>query len=151
MNTHTFPGPDVETTLATVWQCTVCLKVSNPFESDACKGSHLHAHVHTASSDCDGPLYRDYTVFLNDEERLEHLRQDGVNDFFDLHFKERILASQVSFHSEYGASVDITATGFAYREQTDEGYRSAEVTWCEDEGCGESYSQRDVYAEMMGY
>lgn len=112
----------------------------------------LHAHVSIASSDCDGPLYRDYITEMNDDEIAEHESANGVNDFHDLHFKERVLGNHVSFHSEHGAVVKVTTDGFTLNEQTDEGYRSAEVRWCEDGDCDLSaYSQRDIYAEMMGY
>lgn len=109
---------------------------------------NLHAHIATATADCDGPMYRDYTVFPNDDERAEHERQNGINDFSDLRFKERILGSQVSFHAD--SEVLVSSGGFSVSERTDEGYRRADVTWCEDD-CTESYSQRDIYAEMMGY
>jgi hypothetical protein len=37
-------------------------------------------------------------------------------------------------------------------ENTEEGYRSATARFCDDAACDpEAYSQRDVYAEMMGY
>lgn len=112
--------------------------------------SNLHAHIATGTSDCDGPMYRDYTVFLNDEEKAEHERQDGVNDFHDLHFKSRILGDMVSFSPFVAVKVEVTTHGFTASEETEEGFRHCEVTWCEHE-CGESYSQRDIYAEMMGY
>ena len=111
----------------------------------------LHAHVDTASADCDGPMYRSYVSLLNDDEIAEHEAAQGVNDFHDLHFKARIMSNHVSFHAE-SAEVSIFPHGFRYHEMTDEGYRSSEVRWCEDEDCNEDeYSQRDVYAEMMGY
>lgn len=110
----------------------------------------LHAHVSTAHADCDGPFYRDYVTALNDDERAEHERQNGVNDFHDLHFKERVMGNHVSFHGH--VKVSVTPEGFTMYEQTDEGYRSAEVYWCEDADCDpHAASQRDVYAEMMGY
>lgn len=112
----------------------------------------LHAHMSTASRDCDGPMYRDYVEALNDDERAEHERANGVNDFHDLNFKARILAGAVFFSAEFGATVNITPEGFTYNEPTDEGHRSVEVRWCEDESCDpNAYTQRDVYAEMMGY
>lgn len=121
----------------------------------------LHAHIDRATSDCDGPFYSSYVEFLNDDEKALHDRAlaeglskgyDGaVNDFHDLHFKERILGGQVSFHPEEDAEVHITKAGFTVSEQTDEGYRRVEVRWCEDETCTPTYTQRDVYAEMMGY
>lgn len=114
--------------------------------------TNLHAHVSTASVDCDGPLYRDYVTELNDDERAEHERQNGVNDFHDLHFKERVLGNHVSFHPLGKVEVEVTEGGFSMRERTDEGYRAADVTWCEDEECDpHAASQRDVYAEAMGY
>lgn len=149
-NTHILPTtPD--TTLGNVWRCVICTAVTNPFSDDECKGSFLHAHISKAQQDCDGPTYQEYTVFLNDEERAEHLKADGVNDFHDLHFKERVLGSQVSFSPFLNVNVEVDNHGFVMREQTDEGYRSAEVRWCEDESCTETYAQRDVFAEMMGY
>lgn len=114
--------------------------------------TNLHAHVSTASADCDGPMYRDFVSALNDDERKMHDDANGVRDFHDLAFKSRVLAAHVSFHSEVGVEVRMTLDGFSMVEQTDEGYRSAEVRWCEDEDCDpHAESQRDVYAEMMGY
>lgn len=112
----------------------------------------LHAHVSTASADCDGPFYRDYVSSLSPDEIAEHERANGVNDFHDLHFKERILGNHVSFSPLMVVDVRITPEGFTTREDTEEGYRYAEVRWCEDESCDpNAASQRDVYAEMMGY
>jgi len=112
----------------------------------------LHAHIATSSSDCDGGHGYDYIVCLNDEEIAEHARQDGVNDFHDLHFKERVLGGQVSFSPLVKVQVEITESGFTTHEVTDEGYRAAEVYWCEDEACDpNSASQYDQFAEMMGY
>jgi len=103
----------------------------------------LHAHVSTASSDCDGPMYREYVSIMNGDERK--------SDFPDLEFKARILSNHVSFHSEAGVQARIFDGGFETQEQTDEGYRSADVRWCEDE-CDEAEAwQRDVFAEQMGY
>jgi hypothetical protein len=95
-------------------------------------------------------MYRDYVESLNVTELAEHVAANGVNDFHDLHFKDRILGNAVSFHAEQ-ATVEIHPNGFNYREPTDEGYRSVEVTWCEDDCDENAYSQRDVYAEAMGY
>lgn len=113
-----------------------------------------HAHISTASADCDGPLYRDYTVFVSDEAKAKSAACDGVNDFWEIEFRESILASQVSLttmRDGQTGKVEITEDGFTWSRGTDEGYQSSEVRWCDDEGCGESYSQRDIYAEMMGY
>lgn len=111
-----------------------------------------HAHISTASADCDGPMYRDYTVFVDDEAKAKSAACEGINDFWDIEFRQSILTSQVSVYSvEHGLSMTATPEGFEWNEATDEGYRSGQVRWCDDEVCDESYSQRDVYAEMMGY
>lgn len=105
----------------------------------------LHAHVATAAADCDGTMYREWVACPNDAERANE-------SWGDMLFRERMLTNHVSLHTEYGVSVKVTADGFEMHETTDEGHRVAEVRWCEDEECDpNSYSQRDVYAEMMGY
>jgi hypothetical protein len=110
----------------------------------------LHAHVDTAAADCDGPMYRTYVESLNDSERAMHDAANGVNDFHDLVFKERVLGNHVSFHGR--VTVEVHPHGFNSHEITDEGYRSADVRWCEDESCDpHAASQRDVFAEQMGY
>lgn len=117
--------------------------------------TNLHAHIDTASSDCDGPMYREYVVSLNDDEVAMHDAAEangGVNDFHDYEFKARVLSSQVSWHPLEESTVTLTQDGFTVHEPTDEGYRSSHVRWCEEDSCDpEAYSQRDVYAEMMGY
>lgn len=111
-----------------------------------------HAHISTASADCDGPMYRDYTVFVSDEAKAKSAACDGINDFWEIEFRNSILTSQVSVYAvSHGLRMTATEAGFEWQEDTDEGYRRGEVVWCDDEGCGESYAQRDVYAEMMGY
>lgn len=113
---------------------------------------NLHAHVSTSSRDCDGPMYREYVETLTDADRLAIVAANGINDFTDLEFKARILSFHVSFHSEFGVTVRMDADGFQVSEPTDEGHRSSEVTWCENEGCDPNARwQRDVYAEAMGY
>jgi hypothetical protein len=113
--------------------------------------TNLHAHVNTASADCDGPHYSDYVVSLTDEEVAEHENAGGINDFHDLHFKSRVLDHIVSTHAE-GGVLKVDPSGLDWHEPQDEGYRAACVTWCEDEGCDpNARGQRDVYAEQMGY
>ncbi len=111
-----------------------------------------HAHIDTASRDCDGPMYREYTVFVDDEAKAKSAACNGVNDFWEIEFRNSILTSQVSVYAvEHGLRMTATEAGFEWHEDTDEGYRQGEVRWCDDEACDERYSQRDVYAEMMGY
>jgi hypothetical protein len=106
--------------------------------------TNLHAHTSTYSVDCDGPFYRDYVESMREDEREDQ--------FADLVFKERVLGNHVSFHSEGGVKVEVDRHGFFMREATDEGHRSAEVRWCEDESCDPNAAwQRDVFAEQMGY
>lgn len=101
---------------------------------------NLHAHIETASADCDGPFYRSYTVF----------QSEGGEDTMD--FMNKTFAGQVSPYAvSIGMKVVITEDGFEWSESTEEGYRHGEVRWCHDMNCQPTYSQRDVYAEMMGY
>lgn len=119
--------------------------------------TNLHAHVSTAARDCDGPIYREWVETLNDAERKMHEDSfneagESINDFHDYAFRERLLSAHVSFHPEFVVRVEIQEAGFTMSEETEEGFRSAEVEWCEDPKCDLlAKSQRDVYAEQMGY
>lgn len=105
---------------------------------------NLHAHVSTSARDCDGETGHEYVSTMNSEEK--------ASDFPDLDFKARVLSCHVSFDSEFGVTVQVDEGGFVMREQTDEGYRSAEVRWCEDDDCDENQSsQYDQFAEAAGY
>lgn len=113
---------------------------------------NLHAHVSTASADCDGPMYRDWVEAPNDEEIAEHEAAQGVNDFSDIHFMNRVFTGQCGPYAVRQMRITLDDSGFEYREDTEEGYRSGEVRWCHDEDCDpNAYSQRDVFAEQMGY
>lgn len=113
---------------------------------------HLHAHVSKSARDCDGPIYDEYIISLTDEERARSEAANGVNDFTDIEFRNRVLTSIVSVYATQQGRMDVNEGGFKWHEDTDEGYRAAEVVWCEDESCDPAYtSHRDVYAEMMGY
>jgi hypothetical protein len=114
----------------------------------------LHAHVSTFARDCDGGHGNEYTMGFNDDEVAERERAQGVNDFSDIHFMQRVMMNVASPYAvEYGMTVKVDSEGIEVHENTDEGYRSAEVRWCHDEDCdpnaqGPVY---DEYAEMMGY
>ncbi len=113
--------------------------------------TEIHAHVATASADCDGPFYRDFIIVPNDDEIAASVKADGVNDFSEIDFRQRVLASQVSVYCTEDGTLQVSAGGFSWHETTDEGYRSSHVTWCDDDCDTGQQSQRDVYAEMMGY
>ena len=100
----------------------------------------IHAHVDTESRDCDGRYTGGLVIEMTLQERCDAMG--------DLHFKERVLSSVVSLHSTM--RVEITPDGISYHEQTDEGYRTGDVRWCEDD-CDEASWQRDHTAERMGY
>lgn len=102
---------------------------------------NLHAHVSTFSRDCDGSYSYDYVVGFNDDERAEQVRayfngvmrgyDEGVNDFSEIHFMNRVLTNLCSpYGVEHGSTVAIGESGFEYRETTDEGYRQGEAEWC---------------------
>lgn len=117
----------------------------------------LHAHVSTFARDCDGGHGHDYITRMNEEEIREH--EDSVdingcwvaNDFSDIHFMQRVMVNVASPYAvEYGMTVEVDSEGIRVREQTDEGHRSAEVTWCHDD-CADESRVFDEYAEAMGY
>lgn len=103
----------------------------------------LHAHVTTNSRDCDGGHGMEYVSTMNDTEK--------GSQFADLDFKARILSNHVSFHSEFGVTVKVDEHGFNMSEQTDEGYRAAQIQWCEDDCDENDNSVYDEYAELAGY
>lgn len=115
---------------------------------------NLHAHVETYARDCDGGHGNEYTMGMNDDERGERESAGGINDFSDIHFMNRVMTGLAGPYAvEYKMTVNVGPEGFCVREETDEGYREANVTWCRDEGCdpnaqGPVY---DEYAEAMGY
>jgi hypothetical protein len=97
-------------------------------------------------------MYDSYVVSFNDDEIAERIAAEGVNDFSDIHFMNRVFVNEAGPYAVESAQIEITKHGFSYAEQTDEGYRSAEVRWCEDEDCDiHERSHRDVFAERMGY
>lgn len=114
----------------------------------------LHAHVDTFSRDCDGGHGNEYTMGFNDDEVAERENANGINDFSDIHFMERVMMSVASPYAvSIGMRITVTDDGISVTEETEEGSRSAEVRWCHDEDCdpncqGPVY---DEYAEMMGY
>lgn len=112
---------------------------------------NLHAHVSTASADCDGPMYRNYVEVFNDAEIAETEAAQGVNDFSDIHFMQRVMMNVASPYAVHQMTVKVDEQGIEVSEQTEEGYRNASVVWCRDECDTEFHSQRDVYAEAMNY
>jgi len=111
----------------------------------------LHAHVATTSRDCDSTYSREYVATLSEKEIAEHVEADGINDFHDIHFKNRLMGDIASPYAVRQMTVSVTEHGFDAVEYTEEGFRQSEVRWCEDE-CDEAMSSyRDSTAEAMGY
>lgn len=109
----------------------------------------IHAHIDNASSDCDGPIYRSRIEVFNEDEIAESGKT--YNDFSEIHFRERVLTSEVSVYSCENGTLQVSSGGFHWSEQTEEGYRSSDVRWCEDDCDLEEKSYRDVFAEQAGY
>lgn len=110
----------------------------------------LHAHVSTQSRDCDGLYNRDYVMTFNDEETAESGKV--YNDFSDIHFMNRVMCTVASPYAvEHGMRVTVDNDGINVYEDTEEGYRAADVRWCRENCDTDEYSQRDYTAEAMGY
>jgi hypothetical protein len=101
----------------------------------------LHAHVETESRDCDGR----YTGGRVEEMTLE----ERCDAFGDLRFKDRVMAGVVTIHGN--GELKVTPFSLEWHEITDEGYRAADVRWCEDECSDTRTWQRDHSAEAAGY
>ena len=100
----------------------------------------VHVHIETSSSDCDGPLYRSSTWTPEDDQ--------SSAEFF--------AKWMLSLHAYNGTvEVHVTADGEwvgTHSQRTDEGYHAEEHRSCIYEDCrGQRASQRDIYAEQMGY
>ena len=109
----------------------------------------LHAHFEKASRDCDGLYTQDYVITMTDEEI--------ASEFGDIEFTDRVVASVVNAYS-----LDSTGTlsvvrlddgdvRMSWREPTEEGYTSTEVTLCKDDCDTGEHSYRDHTAESEGY
>lgn len=109
----------------------------------------LHAHVETASADCDGPLYRHWVEEFNSDEIAESKKD--VNDFSDIHFMNRVFTNNCGPYAVNMMTVKVDDEGFEWQEQTEEGYRSGHVIWCRDDCDLGERGQRDVFAEAAGY
>jgi hypothetical protein len=105
----------------------------------------IHAHVETSATDCDGPLYQSYIMQAN----------EGEDEYG---FKSRILMALVSWSYDNRVVFDSGEDdGFDWDSITvdydhDEGHFHGEARTCRNEDCDpDARTQRDVYAEMMGY
>ena len=111
----------------------------------------LHAHIDRQAADCDGPVY-DYRVeVFNDAEVAEREAAQGINDFSDIHFMNRVLCNVASPYAAHQMTVKIDDEGIDVHEMTEEGFRSVQVRWCRDECDTGETRHRDIYAEMMNY
>lgn len=101
----------------------------------------LHAHVDTQSRDCDGTYSGGHVVEMTLEERC-----DGFGDY---RFRDRVVANVISLHGH--GTLKVTPEGVEWHEETEEGFRAADVRWCSDDCSHERAWQRDHRAEEMGY
>lgn len=123
--------------------------------------NELHAHVSTASADCDGPQYDTYVDTFNDDERIAQVRayfkgvmrgyDEPLDDFSEIDFMNRVFANKCGPYAVHQMRITMDADGFEWHEQTEEGYRSGEVRWCRDDCNTEKRTHRDVFAEAAGY
>lgn len=84
----------------------------------------LHAHIVSESRDCDGTHYSRRIDRPTDEER--------ESTFGDLEFKHRIMGDVVSVIAVDG-TLRVEKDRLSWHENTEEGYRTGDVDWCEDD------------------
>ncbi|GAB3863470.1 hypothetical protein GCM10028801_31170 [Nocardioides maradonensis] len=115
--------------------------------------AELHAHIDTRSTDCDGTIDRRYVAEMTDRER--------ANDLAELQFRNRVLADIVNTQPWINGQLKIGtydssrspqhATRMEWFEETEEGSIWREATFCTEDDCDMTYSQRDHSAEAAGY
>lgn len=113
--------------------------------------TNIHAHVSISTADCDGEINRSHTEVYSEDELREQHEANGVNDFSDIHFMERVLLSVASPYTTNVVNITMDEHGIEVREDTEEGYRNATVQWCEYDCTTDTTTYQDVRAEQMGY
>lgn len=115
----------------------------------------LHAHVDTESQDCDSRYTNSYLMWMDTSE-LEG--EDAPNWFGEIVFRQRVLSHIVSAYTCVAGTLKVSGcpeTGLTdaltWNESTEEGYRAADVRFCDDTFCADETSYRDHTAESMGY
>jgi hypothetical protein len=119
-----------------------------------------HVHVHTHSSDCDGPMEHWHTYRIPNirEEALRpeylrgpHYTGPEFSDLWDYLCKNEVSTCYPGTVTiSPGEGNDDAECHWSYT--TDEGHRGGEMEVCSDPECAhEGSSQRDHYAEAMGY
>lgn len=103
-----------------------------------------HAHYESAAQDCDGLYTRDYI-----------LAPSGDED--EWQFENHVLTMVVDTAPKYGGTLTVSPRfddgthRLEWHEQTDEGYRHREATFCRDDCDFAESSFRDHTAEAAGY
>lgn len=111
----------------------------------------IHAHVSRETSDCDGAISNEYIMSPNEAEVEASEKANGINDFSEIDFRERVLCAIISVYSCESGRLTVDASGFEWVEQTEEGYRAARVLWCDDDCQRDERTYRDHRAEAAGY
>jgi len=119
-----------------------------------------HVHLETSSRDCDGPFYTSRTVTFRhlrwDKDKDEDIETNGY-DPDDLW--RRLAQMHAPLTGPSTIKIELTDCNIraglfkmTWAESTDEGHSSGEMRGCYDPTCAHrSPSQRDIFAERMGY
>lgn len=112
--------------------------------------SHLHAHVESYTTDCDGPIVREFVLSPNSAEQ--------AGDFCEIEFHHRVLTQVVNTYSLMDTGTltvkrdDDGEVRLSWSEPTDEGHRQVEARIHDDETCmDDPETYRDIRAEQAGY
>lgn len=85
----------------------------------------MHAHISEDSRDCDGRMTSERVEGLNEDEKK--------TTFGDIDFQVRIAGFFAISSNNARMSMDGNVT--TWLADTDEGYESAEIRWCEELSC----------------
>lgn len=110
-------------------------------EGNLRRHTRLHAHVESRSRDCDGTYDKTWVDVPSTVERM--------NEYGDLEFQNRVVTSVISLFGH--GTLTVASESCSWHEETEEGYRHVEITWCAEEDCDRTSTFRDHTAESMGY
>lgn len=101
----------------------------------------IHAHMDSASQDCDGKYESTAVCYPTISQRC--------SAYGDLEFKQDLVTNTMSV---YGVgTLHVTPDGVIWSEKTEEGYRYVGIEWCEKNCAKQPPVHRDFSAEKAGY
>jgi hypothetical protein len=125
--------------------CEHCHAENGQDHHKGCPELLWHIHISESSSDCDGP---------HEHDRIEPGRLDAYFALCHVPYTfegDGTFSRTVEYVPEGPGHEEDSLTRLIFSGPTDEGYHSIEFRECSDDCDQGKRSQRDVFAERMGY